>query len=242
MKISVCIATYNGELHISAQLQSILRQIGADDEIIVSDDHSSDSTVEIVKGIEDDRIKLIVNSSNLGHVKNFEKCLFKATGEYVFLCDQDDIWRPGRIAVMLAEMKRSGCKAVASSYSIFHMDEECIDKSEMIISKHLGKSRFLNLLKIFFGKAPYMGCAMAFHRDLLKDVLPIPSHVESHDIWIAMISNVRKTIIHIDDLTLNRRVHSGNLTPLVRRPISKVIKTRFFMLLAFLEITWRVMK
>ncbi len=75
MKISVCLATYNGEKYIKEQLNSILSQLGNDDEIIISDDHSTDNTIEIIKSLEDDRIKIFVNNLEKGYSKNFENAI-----------------------------------------------------------------------------------------------------------------------------------------------------------------------
>lgn len=94
--ISVCMATYNGARHVLAQLQSILPQLSADDEVIVSDDGSTDATREVVRGIGDARI-VQIEGPRAGVVRNFEHALRQARGDAVFLCDQDDIWLRRRI-------------------------------------------------------------------------------------------------------------------------------------------------
>ena len=91
MKISVCIATFNGEKFIQEQIQSILPQLGEDDEIVVSDDGSTDRTMEILELFKDKRIRLLVNEGKHGFIWNFENALRKAKGDVIFLCDQDDI-------------------------------------------------------------------------------------------------------------------------------------------------------
>ena len=73
--ISVCMATYNGEKYIKEQIESILSQIGSHDELIISDDMSSDETVDVIKSIDDRRIKLYYHQENHGFVKNFENAL-----------------------------------------------------------------------------------------------------------------------------------------------------------------------
>ena len=82
--ISVCIASYNGEKYIKAQLQSILKQLGDDDEIIISDDKSIDKTRSIIQSFCDSRISLI-DGPQLGAMKNFENALLHSKGEYIFL-------------------------------------------------------------------------------------------------------------------------------------------------------------
>ena len=83
--ISVCIATYNGEKFLRQQIESILSQLSHDDEIIVSDDCSSDRTVDLLREFKDERIKLFVNDSNVGVVKNFENAIKNSTQEFIFL-------------------------------------------------------------------------------------------------------------------------------------------------------------
>ena len=85
--ISVCVATYNGEKYIKEQLLSILSQIGLNDEVVVSDDHSNDSTIDIVKSLNDKRVKIIYNEGNRGYTSNFENALKHAKGDYVFISD-----------------------------------------------------------------------------------------------------------------------------------------------------------
>ena len=95
--VSVCIATYNGEKYLRQQIESILPQLSKEDEIVISDDCSTDRTVEILKVFKDERIKIFVNESNLGVVENFENAIKQSIGEYVFLSDQDDVWKPNKV-------------------------------------------------------------------------------------------------------------------------------------------------
>lgn len=103
--ISVCIATYNGEKYIKEQLLSILPQLGKKDEVIISDDHSTDNTLDIVKGLNDNRIKIVMNNREKGYTSNFENALSYAIGDYIFLSDQDDIWMSNKVDYCIAELK-----------------------------------------------------------------------------------------------------------------------------------------
>ena len=103
--ISVCIATYNGEKYILEQILSILPQLKENDEIIVSDDSSTDTTLEIIKNINDKRIQIFKNTGNHGVNSNFDNALKRAHGEYIFLSDQDDVWLPGKVDRCLAELR-----------------------------------------------------------------------------------------------------------------------------------------
>ena len=92
MKCSICLATYNGEKYIQELLNSILCQIDINDEIIVSDDYSTDNTLTIIRSFNDFRIKIFMNQGKRGVVNNFGNALKYASGDYIFLCDQDDVW------------------------------------------------------------------------------------------------------------------------------------------------------
>ena len=105
MKISVCMATYNGELYIQEQVASILQQLSLGDELIVSDDHSKDRTVDLLKEFKDERIKIVTNLGEKGYTKNFENALNYATGEIIFLSDQDDVWVSYKIIRMMKYLK-----------------------------------------------------------------------------------------------------------------------------------------
>src|SRR5690606_26359089 len=100
-KISVCMATYNGENHIEEQLESILKQLKDNDEVIISDDGYSDKTIELIKGFNDPRIKLFLNSFR-NIILNFEFALSKATGDFIFLSDQDDIWYDNKVIIVVS--------------------------------------------------------------------------------------------------------------------------------------------
>ena len=85
--VSVCMATYNGSDYIREQLDSILPQLNDDDEIVISDDHSSDDTIERIKALGDPRIKIFYNTGEQGFTSNFENALKHATKPIIFLSD-----------------------------------------------------------------------------------------------------------------------------------------------------------
>ncbi|EGF56173.1 glycosyltransferase, group 2 family protein [Bacteroides fluxus YIT 12057] len=102
--ISVCIATYNGEKFIKEQLDSILHQLSDEDEIIISDDSSTDATLDIIKKYLDKRIVIIDNQKFHSPVYNFENAIKQAKGDYIFLADQDDVWLPHKIDSLLPHL------------------------------------------------------------------------------------------------------------------------------------------
>src|SRR5690349_4097162 len=98
--VSVCMAVKNGEAYVEEQVDSILCQLHPRDELIVSDDHSSDATLNIIRRFKDPRIKLF-SSSRQGLIYNFEQALSRSSGDFIFLADQDDVWHPEKLSTML---------------------------------------------------------------------------------------------------------------------------------------------
>ena len=103
--ISICIATFNGEHYIKDQLLSILPQLTVHDEVIISDDNSSDKTIKIIEEFNDLRIKIYYNNPlKKGYSNNFENALSKSNQQLIFLCDQDDIWFNNKIQIYKSKL------------------------------------------------------------------------------------------------------------------------------------------
>ena len=199
-RISVCIATYNGEKYIKEQLASILSQLGSDDEIVISDDNSTDRTVNIVKQFKDKRLKIYLNNNGKGYVSNFENALNKAIGYYIFLADQDDVWVENKVQYCLAQLE---------NYDLVVSDAVVVDENKALISTSFFAMRkcyrsFLgNILK--FG---YLGCCMAFKRKILERALPFPSNHKlcTHDYWLFLVAKTYyKSKISDEKLIIYRR-------------------------------------
>lgn len=225
MKISVCLATYNGEKYLREQLNSILFQLNYSDEIVIVDDCSSDSTVDVIKSYSDERILLYINNKNSGVVKSFEKAISLSSGDFIFLSDQDDIWTDKRLEIMLNSLISSKSilltSNIASIDAFGNIGNECYTNIKSIDSKKYLK----NILLIYRPAASYFGCAMAFSSQLKQIILPFPNCVECHDLWIALAGNCLRSNIHIDDITLLHRLHGEN-NSLLRRSFFKKILAR----------------
>ena len=202
--ISVCIASYNGEKYIEEQLLSILCQLDVKDEIIVSDDSSTDNTLDKVKGLHDDRIKLFPRNKFHSPIFNFENALKKANGDIIFLCDQDDIWLPNKVNVMVEQLKKfdlvvSDCKVVDGNLNIL--------QDSFFASLNSGSGFCKNLIK-----NTYLGCCMAFRRDILDYVLPFPCHIAMHDIWIGLSVELHGCVSFINQPLMLYRRHGNNVS------------------------------
>ena len=205
--ISVCIATYNGALYIKEQLNSILPQLSDNDEIIISDDHSTDDTLQIIRSINDKRIKIFINQGEKGYTPNFENALQKALGEYIFLCDQDDIWMENKVSYCINELQ--SYDFIVSDAVIINSDGQAT-KDSFYKERIVYKSLIGNIYK--FG---YLGCCMAFKRNILEKVLPFPHNHQycTHDNWIFLIAkSFYKSTISNEQLIKYRRNSTNSST------------------------------
>ena len=181
LKISVCIATYNGEKYILKQLMSILSQLKLDDEVIISDDGSNDRTKEIIRSLNDSRIILIDNIYKKGYTNNFLNALEKASGDIIFISDQDDIWVNNKVEYCLNLLCDSFF--VVSNAIVIDSEENIINNSFFSISKPF-KSRLGNLYRF-----SYLGCCMCFRKEVLELAIPFPKNQKlcTHDNWLFLI-------------------------------------------------------
>jgi glycosyltransferase involved in cell wall biosynthesis len=203
--ISVCIATYNGEKYIKEQLFSILEQLGKDDEIIISDDCSTDNTIGIIEKLSDSRIKLFFNKEK-GYTSNFENALKQVTGDIVFISDQDDIWNPNKVRVCLEELK--SVDLIVSDCQLINSTNEIISDSYFEL-RGVKKSSWGNLIKF-----SYLGCCLAFRSEILKKALPFPSNRQfcTHDNWLFLVGSFLFKHKVLDDKLIYYRRHDGNVS------------------------------
>jgi glycosyltransferase involved in cell wall biosynthesis len=235
-RVSVCMTSYNGEKYIYKQISSILQQLTENDEIIVCDDRSCDSTIKIISSFQDDRIKIVINDKNLGFSKNFSQCIALSQGDFIFLADHDDIWLPDKVKKYL---------------KIFHDKPDVISiMSNMEIIDEVDEitnSRFLNLktgcgcplirVSSNFIKSTYYGCSIAFRRELVSKILPLPFHF---DTWIGLVSDIYSRCYHLDEVTMQYRRHTNNFSTSKTSKISTVLRWRMNLLLNLITLIFGV--
>lgn len=208
--ISVCIATHNGGSYIVSQLYSILSQISFQDEIIISDDGSTDDTIKKISSIKDTRIKVFQNPPyparfvNDYATHNFEKALSYARGEYIFLADQDDVWLPEKIRLTLAALEHqdlviSDCILTDEHLNLLHSSYFNIRPFTKSIWKNVWKSSFL-------------GCCMAFRRSVLLSALPFPRYGVAHDLWLGLTALRDFHVGVINSPTIYYRRHANTVS------------------------------
>ncbi|WP_294304072.1 glycosyltransferase family 2 protein [uncultured Chryseobacterium sp.] len=236
MKISICIATYNGEKFISEQIDSILKQIKNHDEIIISDDGSIDKTLEIVESFNDKRIRIIHNRGEKGYTPNFQNALKQASGDIIFISDQDDVWLPGKYNAVIEDLKNYDLVVTNSKVT----DEILNVTNESFFNIYnSGTGLFKNLIC-----STYYGCCMAFNRKVLTYAMPFPRNTEvSVDLWIGLVGEAVGKVKFIREPYLLYRRTGNNVTQLgslmsrSTRPLHMKIYKRLITLFFVLNLT-----
>jgi glycosyltransferase involved in cell wall biosynthesis len=233
MKLSVCLATYNGVKFVIRQLDTVLKQLKLEDEVIVVDDGSKDGTVEVIRGAYGNRVQVIVNEKNAGPIKSFEKAISLATGDILFLCDQDDLWEDDKVATVLNAFQEQDAALVVH-------DALVVDGELNVINPSWNDYNHNNINQGIFGnilKNAYTGAFMAFRRELVADILPFPPQIEMHDQWIALVCmRKKKKIVFIEKPLVKYVRHGGNVTGMKKRPLSAQVKGRINTISAYFEI------
>lgn len=207
-------ATYNGERYLSYQMDSILNQTIQDFEVIVCDDNSSDSTWDILEKYQakDSRIKIFRNFENLGFKKNFEKAMSLCKGDYVALCDQDDVWKPNHLEKLFSII---GNRMLACG------NADLIDSEGRKIGLTLAQMESLDRLPskgldqaytIVYFRSAFQGASMLVKRAFLEIALPIPQGANYHDSWFSLLSCFNGGIAYTFDSVNNYRMHNSNVT------------------------------
>ncbi len=209
MNTSVAIAAYNGEKYIVEQLNSILRQLGPEDEIIISDDGSSDRTLELIAGFCSAQIKVFQNPGK-GIISNIENAIRNTSGDIIFLCDQDDVWLPDKVSIIKKRFLESRVNLVVSDAYIVNENLEVLEDSFFKLMNS-GSGFFKN-----FVKNTFIGCCIAFKKELKDIVLPFPQNIPMHDSWIGLLAELKGEVLFIPEKLIYYRRHGDNATVLKR--------------------------
>ena len=218
---------YNGEKYINEQIDSFINQTLLPHEIIISDDCSTDKTLEILENYKNEKkikFRIFKNEKNLGFTKNFEKAILKSTGDIIFLADQDDIWYKNKVQTIIDKFNEN-----PNIFLIIHdadLVNEKLEKSNLSLSSQI-KSGFKNT-DIFI-----TGALTSFNKKLMKYFLPFPKNLIGHDGFIHFVAKNLGTRLVINNKLQIIRRHSNNTSDWVASSLKKinrldVIKKQFF--------------
>lgn len=222
--ITVCIATHNGEKYIKEQLDSILCQLSSEDEVVVSDDGSIDSTIEIIESYKDSRIKIYTMVHTRKSMKshyyvtmNFENALKHAKGDYIFLSDQDDVWMPNKVKV---------CMDALLNHDIVLHNLACVAGNLQPLNRNIYNNSFRRK-NYLMRRGKHYGCALAFRRELLQHILPFPKKLVLHDFWVGIIGETFGSLVFLDVPLIKYRIHGTNTSGEAQKKNSKSYKLSY---------------
>ena len=200
-------ATYNGAKYLSEQLESILVQTIPVDEIIIVDDCSTDHTWAILSNYVDRyaKIKIYRNELNIGVVKTFESALTLCSGEFIALSDQDDVWLPDKLEILLQNLKEDNDLVHSNAY----LCDEALNVYALysdVKKMHIKRNNFIDYLNF----NDVSGCTALFTKSLLDKILPMPDGFWMHDHYIAIMARYYGNIIYVNKPLIKYRQHSLN--------------------------------
>lgn len=224
-RVSVAMATYNGEKFIEEQLLSICRQTRKVDEIVISDDGSRDSTLEIV-----DRVSkcedawgidfvVITDNPRHGYCGNFEWAIQHTTGDLIFLSDQDDVWMPEKVAEMIDVFERyPDAECVCHNATLIDKEGASIEGVfEELFSKGKLNVECGTVIKI--DRETYLeesiswgairGMSMCISRKCANNILPFP-RMNAHDKWITVCAILDDSMYYVNCVLTLYRLHGNN--------------------------------
>lgn len=222
--VSVVVCTYNGAQYLKEQLDSILRQTRRPDQVIIQDDASTDSTMEILEEYTNKYpfIQIYRNKENKGFRDNFFEAISNATCDYIALSDQDDVWTDNHIEVLLNLI---GDNDVACGNSLFvdeHLHSLNVKMSDAQKIKQFPKRKEDRILPILYNNNFCQGTCLLARRTFLQSIFPIPDTMKYHDIWIALSACVNNGIEYTPEVINYYRQHSKSITPIYSKGIASI--------------------
>ncbi|MGH8117291.1 MAG: glycosyltransferase family 2 protein [Rhodanobacteraceae bacterium] len=230
LSTSIVLCTYNGASFLGVQWASLLAQSTPPDEIVVRDDASSDATLLLLEDLtcaaraRGVRVRLARNPRNVGYVANFEAALRAASGDVLFLCDQDDLWHTDKLATMVAEFQHrpmmrllcSDARRVDESgaslrRSLFEVLKVSRDEVRRI---HAGRG-----FEVLLRRSLATGATLALRRTLLSDALPFPEGWV-HDEWLAIVAAALGAFDCVEARLIDYRQHGSNQIGMPERDLA----------------------
>ncbi|WP_181316952.1 glycosyltransferase family 2 protein [Photobacterium phosphoreum] len=214
--IDIVLATYNGELYLKEQIDSILSCDNFDElvnTIIISDDNSKDSTKDIIFSYNHPKIKFVTNKASSGVISNFSNGISFTKSQYVVFSDQDDVWKKDKLIILFDGIKKLD---INDKPSLFFTDLNVVDENLNILADSFWESQNINPFGyekietlLFQNVSP--GCVMICNRQLLDIAYPFPSKIMMHDWWLLLIARAVGNIAFSNKKTILYRQHGHNV-------------------------------
>ena len=207
-------ASYNGASFIREQIISIQNQTYKNWRLLISDDSSSDNTVGIINEMSslDKRIVLVNCERQGGVIENFAKALEFVEADHIFFCDQDDIWPPERLDVMLSEFLSIESDVPLMLFTDLKLIDE---KNKTLNSSYYEANNILPQENLDFDrlrwKSSIYGCSTLINRRLLQLAMPFPKNITMHDHWLSIVAHVSGQLRYFDYKSVSYRQHSSNV-------------------------------
>lgn len=209
--VSIVMATYNSIQYLDEQISSILNQTYSKFELIVVDDCSTDNTCDMLRSYNDNRIKLVINNSNIGCAKSFEKGISMCSGDYVVLSDHDDIWHQDKIERMILNI--GDADLVYSDCEIINSYGKQVKNSYKNDNRLIGlDSSYKNFQTISAFNSFILGCSIMFKSKWISTVIPIHDTSWNHDKWIVYNIALLGKVKYFEETTFKYRIHNANLS------------------------------
>lgn len=227
--VSVALCTYQGEKYLQEQLHSIAGQSRLPDEVVVSDDGSTDGTLGILERFRAQApfpVRVHVNDTRLGHAKNFERVIQLCEGELIFLCDQDDVWHPDKLSMFVPIfIDRPKVGAVFCDADI--VDERLVPLGYSVW-EHL---RFGEQLQRRFARGCALdvllkynviaGMTMGFRARFRELIMPIPPN-GFYDVWISLLIAAVAEVAMVPRRLVQYRQHTGQALGMEKKPLQEI--------------------
>ncbi len=225
MRISVALAYYRGEQYIKEQLQSILPQLSLQDEVVISIDDITESGKTLLRSIQegDDRIR-IIRGPGKGVVRNFDRAIKACRGDIIFLSDQDDIWTPNKVERVVEAFDDPETSAVLHNASMIDGQGNLLHEPTLFEFRGTKTGLLKNLIRNC-----YVGCCMAFRKNLVSLICPIPKEMYMHDYWIGMAAEKTGKVVMIEEPLIYYRRHGFNVTDLSHGKLGFMLTKRINM-------------
>lgn len=203
-RVSVAMATFDGERFLPEMLESLATQTRLPDELVVRDDGSSDGTLDLVHAFAARApfpVRVLPSGGRLGYAQNFVAASAACTGDLLFFADQDDSWRPEKLETVSRAVRRGDVAAVSHDFTLADADGVQLAASYADLLTERG----------FRPVVALKGCSIAVTRGFIDTWgWPPPSSPVSHDFWVMLLATAFGQRVILPDVLIDHRIHAGN--------------------------------